>query len=193
MRAVVACLLVAIGLLSSATEVSGERTSSSVQRASVYTYDAAASSTTSPATSRASESRVYDDRPDVSRHRVRASPGSLATKDVPEVVFSRSKAPEIAKNFDEAVENGAPTTLNRIESRSAIRANRREALRGQPAPRAGQSLDEYPFACTAQGGAGACVRAVPIAEQSYQGGVLSRFFQRHSIREGDPFGVRFEP
>jgi RHS repeat-associated protein len=116
-----------------------------------------------------------------------------AARQVPEVVFSRSRAPEIARNFDEAVQKGASTTLNRIENRAAIRANRREALRGQPAPRAGQSLDEYPFACTAQGGAGACVRAVPVAEQSYQGGVLSRFFRIHNILEGDPFRVRFEP
>lgn len=40
-----------------------------------------------------------------------------------------------------------------------------------------QSLDEYPFACSAQGGCGATVHSVPVAEQNYQGGVISRFFQ----------------
>lgn len=108
------------------------------------------------------------------------------------MVFSRTRAPGIAQNFDDAVANGAPTRLNRVSS--AIRdANRRAALRGQaPAP-AGQSLDEYPFACSAQGGCGAFVRAVPTAEQSYQGGVLSRFFQDSGIGVGDPFNVTFGP
>ena len=65
-------------------------------------------------------------------------------------------------------------------------------LRGQsPAP-AGQSLDEYPFACAAQGGCGSFVRAVPVGEQNYQGGVLSRFFQDYGVMPGDPFRVKFQ-
>jgi RHS repeat-associated protein len=111
----------------------------------------------------------------------------------PAVEFSRSRAPGLATNFDRAVENGAPSTLNRTTNRALIRANRRAALRGQQAPPAGQSLDEFPFACTVQGGAGACVSAVPVEEQAYQGGVLSTFFQRFNIGEGDPFRVRFLP
>lgn len=112
--------------------------------------------------------------------------------DVPTVVFSRSRAPGIADNFDNAVANGAPTRLDRVSG--AVRdANRRAALRGQaPAP-AGQSLDEYPFACSAQGGCGSFVRAVPVGEQSYQGGVLSRFFQDNGIGVGVPFNVMFGP
>jgi hypothetical protein len=54
-------------------------------------------------------------------------------------------------------------------------------------------LDEYPFACSAQGGCGATVGAVPVGEQSYQGGVLSQFFQRNGIGVGDPFNVMFGP
>jgi hypothetical protein len=105
---------------------------------------------------------------------------------------SRRDEPGLARNFDEAVANGAPTRLNRV-SAAARDANRRAALRGQePAP-AGMSLDEYPFACSAQGGAGACVSAVPVAEQSYQGGVLSTFFQKYRISLGDPFNVTFVP
>ena len=112
--------------------------------------------------------------------------------DVPTVVFSRSRAPGIAQNFDDAVANGAPTQLNRV-SAAARDANRRAALRGQsPAP-AGQSLDEYPFACSAQGGCGSFVRSVPQGEQSYQGGVLSRFFHNNGVGVGDPFNVVFGP
>jgi RHS repeat-associated protein len=110
---------------------------------------------------------------------------------VPTVVFSRHRAPGLAQNFDDAVALGAPTRLNRAST--AVRdANRRAALRTQAPARAGQSLDEYPFACSIQGGCGAHVRAVPSHEQSYQGGVLSRFFQDQGIRVGDVFDVRFE-
>jgi RHS repeat-associated protein len=113
--------------------------------------------------------------------------------EIPTVVFSRSRAPGIASTFDAAVADGAPTTLNRTQDRALMRANRRDALRGQRAAPAGQSLDEYPFACTIQGGAGGCVRAVPRGEQHYQGGVLSSFFQRSGVADGDPFDVRFGP
>jgi hypothetical protein len=34
---------------------------------------------------------------------------------------------------------------------------------------------------------------VPNAEHDYQGGVLSSFFQREGVGDGDPFGVRFVP
>ena len=118
--------------------------------------------------------------------------GQAAAKDVPTVVFSRSKGPGIAQNFDDAVANGAPTRLTRVDAATRD-ANRRAALRGQrPAP-AGQSLDEYPFACSAQGGCGSFVRPVAVGEQSYQGGVLSRFFQDRGVQPGDPFDVIFGP
>lgn len=108
------------------------------------------------------------------------------------MVFSRSRAPGIADNFDNAVANGAPTRLTRVDV-AARDANRRAALRGQPPAPAGQSLDEYPFACSAQGGCGSFVRPVPMGEQSYQGGVLSQFFQRFGVQPGDPFDVMFGP
>lgn len=114
-----------------------------------------------------------------------------AAANIPTVVFSCSRAPGLAQNFDNAVANGAPTQLDRVGA-AARDANRRAALRGQsPAP-AGQSLDEYPFACSAQGGCGSFVRAVPASEQSYQGGVLSRFFQDHGVAVGDPFNVSLD-
>lgn len=91
----------------------------------------------------------------------------VAANNVPTVVFSRSRAPGIAGNFDNAVANGAPTRLTRVDA-AARDANRRAALRGQsPAP-AGQLLDEYPFACSAQGGCGSFISRVPVGEHSYQ-------------------------
>ncbi|WP_253854012.1 NucA/NucB deoxyribonuclease domain-containing protein [Prauserella alba] len=114
------------------------------------------------------------------------------TKNVPTVTFSRSRAPGIAQNFDNAVANGAPTRLTRVGDAES-KANRRSALRGRARPPAGQSLDEYPFACSEQGGCGSFVTPVPVVEQHYQGGVLSRFFQDNGVDRGDPFDVTFGP
>jgi RHS repeat-associated protein len=44
-------------------------------------------------------------------------------------------------------------------------------------PRGLDSLDEYPFASTFQGGAGASINAVPRSEQNFQGGTLSGFYK----------------
>lgn len=35
--------------------------------------------------------------------------------------------------------------------------------------------------------------AVPVGEQNYQGGVLSRFFQDYGVNPGDLFDVLFGP
>jgi len=40
-----------------------------------------------------------------------------------------------------------------------------------------------------QGGAGARVEGVPLGEQRIQGGVLSSFYQKFGIGQGDPFQV----
>lgn len=138
----------------------------------------------------------YDTAANLARTSARPGQEGLAPNTagggVPSVVFSRSRAPGIAQNFDDAVANGVSTRQTRADA-AARDANRRAALRGQsPAP-AGQSLDGYPFACSAQGGCGSFVRSVPVGEQSYQGGVLSRFFQDFGIRPGDPFDVMFGP
>ena len=118
--------------------------------------------------------------------------GLMPRDPVPTAEFSRSLAPGLARNFDAWRATGEPTRLNRVSA--AVRdANRRAALRGQkPAP-PGMSLDEFPFACSAQGGEGSCVSAVPVWEQNCQGGILSSFFQRFGIGDGDPFDVKFTP
>jgi RHS repeat-associated protein len=99
------------------------------------------------------------------------------------------RMPEIAMNTKKALGSVDNIQLTRIKAKSSIRANRRAALRGQPAAGKGLSLDEFPFACTAQGGSGACVKSVPAREQSIQGGLLSQFFRRHNIGDGDDFVV----
>lgn len=97
--------------------------------------------------------------------------------------------PGIASNVENAIANGHPSVLTRMEDRALIRGNRRDALRGQPAPGPRQSLDEYPFASTREGGAGSQVGAVPRSEQNCQGGCISQFYQQNGIRDGDKFKV----
>jgi len=105
------------------------------------------------------------------------------------VTFSASRAPGIAGTFAEATAAGAPMVLTRVGSRASW-SNRSAALQGQQRP-AGMSLDEYPFASSERGGAGATLRGVPVAEQNYQGGVLSQFYQSNGVKPGDSFRVAF--
>ena len=129
---------------------------------------------------------------------VRTAKGIFGKRGLPTVVFSRTKAPGLAANFDNAVAHGSPTILTRTDAANKA-LNRAAALRGQPRRPPGMSWDEYPFACTVQGGgfsrSGQAVhlRLVSTAEQSYQGGVLSTFFQNSNIAVGDSFRVVFIP
>jgi hypothetical protein len=94
--------------------------------------------------------------------------------------------PNIARNIQAALDEGYPSVLTREMNRAQIRANRGEAIAGFHGP---GSPDEYPFASTQQGGAGARVASVPLAQQRIQGGVLSQFYQMYDIGQGDSFRV----
>lgn len=77
--------------------------------------------------------------------------------------------------------------LNRTTIEADIDANRSAACAGF----CGRPLspDEYPFASSMQGGAGAQIMGVPLKEQRIQGGVLSAFYRKFGIGHGDPFEV----
>lgn len=51
------------------------------------------------------------------------------------------------------------------------------------------SCDEYPFASSMEGGAGARTEEVPIREQDCQGGTLSTAYRYQDIAVGDSFLV----
>lgn len=71
---------------------------------------------------------------------------------------------------------------------------RRQAAIGHlGAPPAGFSWDEYPYASTLQGGAGATTMAVPIREQRVQGGQLNGLYRSHNMQSGSPFAVVLVP
>ncbi len=97
--------------------------------------------------------------------------------------------PNIADNIDEAIEAVHPTVLTREADKAAIKANRKAALNGVEPASPGNSLDEYPFASTKEGGLGANVKSVPVKEQSIQGGTMSSFYQNNNIKDGDKFIV----
>ncbi len=97
---------------------------------------------------------------------------------LPILKFSRKKMPNIADNIDEAIETGQPKVLARETDKSAISANRRNALKGVDDAIDGNSLDEYPFASSKEGGVGANVKSVPVKEQNIQGGTMSSFYKK---------------
>lgn len=122
----------------------------------------------------------------------RRKPPALPPK--PKVEFSAAKAPQQKAVFDKAVAGGSPTRLTRTTSKSQIRKNRSIATAPYPSPRpAGMSVEEYPYASSFEGGAGASTGLVPKAEQDYQGGVLSSFYQKHGIGHGDQYDVGWKP
>jgi RHS repeat-associated protein len=113
--------------------------------------------------------------------------GAVAVADdVPTLTIDAGRMPNIAQNIQTAQDSGLPSILNRETDQAIIDANRSAATKGFGGV---GSPDEYPFASTMQGGAGAQVQGVPLLEQKIQGGVLSRFYQNYGIGQGDPFQV----
>ncbi len=112
--------------------------------------------------------------------------------DLPEVEFDEDAMPNIVQNIEEAFDSGVDDVLTRETSKSQIRKNRREALRGKTKEADDTSLDEFPFASSKEGGEGAHVKEVPVNEQHKQGGILSGFFRKNQIKDGDKFRVKIK-
>ena len=106
-------------------------------------------------------------------------PGSM----MPEVVFDYATHPELADNIWQAQAAGHPKELTYMGNRALAAVNRGEATNGIPHI---LSRDEYPFASTSEGGAGAWMGHIPGRLNSAQGGILSGFYRRWS-----PFGSSF--
>jgi Deoxyribonuclease NucA/NucB len=80
--------------------------------------------------------------------------------------------------------------LTRNTAKSAIRANRRAALATATKGGPGTSLDEFPFASSQEGGAGANVKPISTKEQNKQGGKMSAFYKKNNITNGSKFIVK---
>jgi Deoxyribonuclease NucA/NucB len=107
----------------------------------------------------------------------------------PTYVISSSTYPDIAK-FDKAQLAKHPSwaTLTRVSPEQAGK-NRGVACKGFVAP-PGKSCDEFPYATTSQGGAGAARIAVPEEENSSQGGNLVGFYNANRLFYGEDFHVK---
>ena len=108
-----------------------------------------------------------------------------AVENLPTVTFSSRTHPELAENIRHAQAAGHPSVLTHGGD-SAV--NRAASLEGVPNIKP-LSRDEYPFASSVEGGAGAWVGHVPASQQNSQGGILSNFFRRNKIKPGDKYRV----
>jgi RHS repeat-associated protein len=111
---------------------------------------------------------------------------TAAEDDLPTFEVDGSRMPNIARNVQSALDDGQPDVLTRTTDNALIRANRAAACAGFCGP---GSPDEYPFASTYEGGAGAQVQGVPLQEQYIQGGLLRSFYAKYGIGDGDLFRV----
>ena len=115
-------------------------------------------------------------------------------EDLKVVPISVTLMPKIATHIALAQTAGHPQELTRADLERTL-LNRAAALANYPPGTAGpgMSWDEYPFASTTQGGAGASVMPVPVREQSIQGGTIAACYLLENINVGDSFWVVIIP
>lgn len=102
---------------------------------------------------------------------------------LPVLEFDSQQFPNIAPHIQDAQTAGQPSVLTRTTDPALMNSNRAAATGGVV------GLDEYPFASTYEGGAGASVRIVPAAENRLQGLRIAHFYWRNQIGDGDRFKV----
>ncbi|HEY0603730.1 MAG TPA: RHS repeat-associated core domain-containing protein, partial [Herpetosiphonaceae bacterium] len=108
---------------------------------------------------------------------------------IPILKVPRGAMPETAQHIQDAQDGPWPMLLS-YGGPGSSGPNRRAAC--SPARKAQLrplTCDEYPFASTQQGGAGASTRGVPGSETSPQGGLLSGFYSSNGMKAGDLFAV----
>lgn len=79
--------------------------------------------------------------------------------------------------------------LHRLTDQTKINANRSAACGSSPPEGPFTYCDEYPFASTYEGGAGASTRMVPSSANDSQGGILGGGYGRFRILDNDPYYV----
>ncbi|WP_326551630.1 ricin-type beta-trefoil lectin domain protein [Micromonospora sp. NBC_01813] len=131
--------------------------------------------------------------------RVFAVDSSGAATALPVHEINSALYPDVADNFTNALAKGKSPIVTRLTGRAAIRANRNAAQAGLPRPDAlgtdvnGQALswEEFPFASTNQGGAGAMLRLINRTQNTGHGrDSLWPFLRDNGIGNGDQYYVR---
>jgi hypothetical protein len=110
---------------------------------------------------------------------------------LPTLVVDAQTHPNLAENISHAQAAGHPRILTYNGPGSPqTAANRAAATDGIPKI-VGTTRDEYPFASTAEGGAGSWVGHIGPPEHPYgQGALLRNFYARENLKAGDPFSVK---
>jgi len=98
-----------------------------------------------------------------------------------------SKTKEIYKHTLDAFRQGKPEVLHYDADVNRKDERRKEALAGYPKKGDGTERDEYPYASTFEGGAGAAIAYVPWLEQRSQGGSLKALY--NTMTQGEAFIV----
>ena len=115
----------------------------------------------------------------------------------PKLTFDAALHGDLADNVWNAQMAGHPKILTYAGPDLTLRrATRRDALHFEEGGLRYEiphilSRDEYPFACTLEGGAASWVGHIPGRENSAQGGLLAAFLRRHGIVAGKGEASRF--
>lgn len=110
---------------------------------------------------------------------------------IPVLEINALNYPNLAENIWHAQMAGHPRMLTFGSNK---KYNRKEAMTVRDEIFSGQiprilSRDEYPFACTKEGGAASWIGRIPTRENSAQGGLIAAFIKRYDLKEGDSFKV----
>ena len=103
------------------------------------------------------------------------------------VIFDARRMPFITRNISTAWQAGKPGVLTKDST--AEPGNRKVVCLRSFVRKHGGQCDEFPFASTREGGAGAQEMEVPQRENACQGGTLAAKCGAGGIRDGDGFLV----
>ena len=117
------------------------------------------------------------------------APDSARPPKVVPLIIPQKRFPNVFQTLMDALAQGHPLLLTYDNNRKNARARRRAALKNHAAARPGNQLDEYPFASTMEGGAGAAVREVPESENMAHGGLIGATVVTNNMTTGDKFLV----
>ena len=115
-----------------------------------------------------------------------------ALKNIKVIPMPRSVIPDVADHVVVAQVSGKPIVLRRAPD-TQYKINRRLAIGSHPPAAPGNSLDEYPFAASLQGGVGASIKEVPAWQNSLQGAIIRWSYKFENIGVGRPYIVLVTP
>jgi hypothetical protein len=114
------------------------------------------------------------------------------TEVLPVFEYAAKDYPAQAASHKKAMDKGASAIGDKV-SKAQTRKNRRAAQAGRPRPKQiarNAEWEEYPYASTAQGGAGASLTLSVGSQNSSHGSLLRWFYWRNKIGVGDRFFIR---